>query len=66
MVEAHYLMGIQLVDLIVTVATALGGGAVTGLMAVAAMRTDVKWLIKSVERVEDSVTRAHERIDAIE
>ncbi|MAA87916.1 MAG: hypothetical protein CME39_09710 [Haliea sp.] len=59
-------MGEFMNELFIAVAAGLAGGSVTGIAAVAAMKTDIGWLKLSMARVEHSAQRAHERIDLAE
>lgn len=52
----------------VTQAILLSGlsGLVTAVGTVVALRTDITWIKREVVRLEQSVIRAHERIDNME
>lgn len=41
-------------------------GLVVAVPTVASIKTDVGWLKKEMQRLDDAIVRAHERIDKIE
>lgn len=42
------------------------GGSVTGAFAAAALRTEIHWLTRAIDRHDGEIRRAHERIDQVE
>lgn len=43
-----------------------GSGLCSALVTIAALKTDISWLKREIERLESGMIRAHERIDQIE
>lgn len=54
-------------ELTIIIITALVSGAISSvgssLLTIAGLRVQIGYIEKNIERLEDSVTRAHERID---
>lgn len=67
----------MLEEVMISLASAVVGSALTSLAAFAAFRVEIRWLVKEVNRVDESgreerrriersTERAHERIDGVE
>lgn len=56
----------MLEQILLTLSASLIGGGITAVATVAAIRTDVGWLKITVQELRSAISRAHERIDALD
>jgi hypothetical protein len=53
-------------QVLIALASAVIGGALTSVAAFAALRVELRYLMKDVDRIDATAQRAHHRLDVIE